>query len=153
MTKSEFIDGLSRSLVGKIDENEYRKEMDYYSRYIDDEIASGKSEAEVIHELGDPRIIAKTIVQTYSMKDDPIRNEYRNESRSYHSEGSSNYENDGEENMYDKYAGKTQRILYIIAAILLLLLVCSVVFKIIAFLAPVIVVLVMVIIIIRMFNK
>lgn len=122
-------------------------------KLYDDEIRTGKSETEVVNALGDPRLIARTIVQTYTMKEDPIRNAYKDAGASYQDSYSSDYEDDNEENMFDKYAGKTQRIIYIIAAILLLLLVCSIVFKIIAFLAPVIALLVMAIIIIRMFNR
>ena len=36
-------------------------QLDYYDKYISDEIKNGKTEKEVIEELGDPRLIAKTI--------------------------------------------------------------------------------------------
>lgn len=36
----------------------------YYQNYISQEIASGKSEKEVLEELGDPRLIARTIIDT-----------------------------------------------------------------------------------------
>ena len=37
------------------------EQIDYYDKYISDEIKKGKTEKEVIDELGDPRLIAKTI--------------------------------------------------------------------------------------------
>ena len=77
MSKAEFLDGLGKSLEGKVDAREYRSQMEYYSSYISKEVASGRSEEEVVGELGDPRLIAKTIVQTYSMKDNPINRQNR----------------------------------------------------------------------------
>lgn len=38
-----------------------RNQLAYYDQYISDEIAKGRSEREVVDELGDPRLIAKTI--------------------------------------------------------------------------------------------
>ena len=64
MTKQEFIEGIGRSLKGKIDDVEYMKQLEYYSSYIDDEVRKGKTEEEVLEALGDPRLISNTIVQT-----------------------------------------------------------------------------------------
>ena len=74
MNRDEFLDALGRSLKGKIDDDEYIRQMDYYRSYFDDEMNSGRSEAEILEELGDPRLIAKTIVTTQGYRgnnDDP----------------------------------------------------------------------------------
>ena len=44
MDRSEFLDVLGRSLKGKVDDNEYASQMEYYTSYFQDEIASGRSE-------------------------------------------------------------------------------------------------------------
>lgn len=62
MTKQEFIQELGACLLNEVDSQEYRNSMEYYSRYIDDEMRRGKSEQEVLEQLGSPRLIAKTII-------------------------------------------------------------------------------------------
>lgn len=64
MNKQIFLDTLRRALYGKIDDMALADHMQYYENYILQEMASGKSEQEVLDELGDPRLIARTIVET-----------------------------------------------------------------------------------------
>lgn len=61
MDKYEFIKKLSKALTGKIDGMELEDTIRYYEDYIDGEIKKGKQEAQVLKELGDPRLIAKNI--------------------------------------------------------------------------------------------
>ncbi len=119
MSKNEFMDGLGKSLKGKVDDNEYRSQMEFYSSYISSETASGRSEEEVLDELGDPRLIAKTILQTYSLKDDPIKRQYRESStNTYHSGGDDYYD--------DANNGRMDRVKRILRIILLVIIVLSV---------------------------
>ena len=69
MTKNEFISGLKQALSGELDNNSLQGHIDYYSEYIQGEINNGRSEAEVVGELGDPWVIAKTILQTETTSD------------------------------------------------------------------------------------
>ena len=62
MTKSEYINGLQAGLQGEVTQQVLRESVDYYSRYIDDEIAGGKSEQQVLEELGPVQLIVKTII-------------------------------------------------------------------------------------------
>ena len=64
MTKNEFLDKLKMALTGKVSAALVEENMTYYGEYIDSQIRTGKSEKEVMDLLGDPRLIAKTIVQT-----------------------------------------------------------------------------------------
>lgn len=64
MNKQIFLDTLRRALYGKLDDMTLADYMQYYENYILQEMASGKSEQEVLDELGDPRLIARTIVET-----------------------------------------------------------------------------------------
>lgn len=75
MTRIEFINGLKQALSGELDNNSIQEHVDYYNDYIQGELQKGRSEAEVVGELGDPWAIAKTILQTettseYSYDDD-----------------------------------------------------------------------------------
>ena len=62
MTKQIFIDSLRRSLSGSLDYTVVNEHVQYYSDYIDAQIRQGKSEGQVMEELGDPRLIAKTLL-------------------------------------------------------------------------------------------
>lgn len=64
MDRQTFLDTLRRALYGKIDDLSLADHMQYYESYISQEMASGKSEQEVLDELGDPRLIARTILET-----------------------------------------------------------------------------------------
>ena len=62
MTKQEFLDGLRRSLAGGLEMQEINEHIRYYSDYIDSQIRMGISEEEVMASLGEPRLIAKTLL-------------------------------------------------------------------------------------------
>ncbi|MCI8307959.1 MAG: DUF1700 domain-containing protein [Lachnospiraceae bacterium] len=118
MSKEQFMEGLGKSLAGKVDDNEYRSQMEFYSSYISSEIAAGKSEEEVVSALGDPRLIAKTILQTYSLKDDPIKRQYR--------ESNSGAYGRNEDDYYEKREDGTHRVKRILRIILLVIIMLSV---------------------------
>ena len=61
MTKEEFLEGLKRALFSTGSQSLIEYNLDYYSSYIDGEIAKGRSMDEVMNELGDPRLIANSI--------------------------------------------------------------------------------------------
>lgn len=64
MTKTEFLSVLRGQITGRIPTSEVEAQIDYYSAYIDGRIGSGMTEEEVLAELGDPRLIAKTVVES-----------------------------------------------------------------------------------------
>ena len=66
MIKQDFLDKLRISLNGKIAANQVEEHIRYYEDYINVEMRKGKSEEEVMLSLGEPRLIAKTIVETSS---------------------------------------------------------------------------------------
>jgi uncharacterized membrane protein len=63
MTKQNFLDSLRRSLSGGLDYNTVNEHIRYYSDYIDSQIRQGKTEEQVMEELGDPRLIARTLLE------------------------------------------------------------------------------------------
>ena len=64
MNKEQFIDTLRRALYGKIDDYTLQDHIRYYEDYIRQEMGKGRTEQEVLQELGDPRLLARTIVET-----------------------------------------------------------------------------------------
>lgn len=64
MGKSEFIQQLRRSLSSINDYTFVNDTISYYENYIESQIRMGKTEEEVMRQLGDPRLIAKSICAT-----------------------------------------------------------------------------------------
>lgn len=63
MDKKEFIEKLQRSLASGLGSSQVADNVRYYQDYIESEIRKGKSEEEVISNLGDPRLLAKSIIE------------------------------------------------------------------------------------------
>ena len=64
MTKAEFLEMMEQKLTGELDEHTVGKTLRYYSEYIDLEMRKGKTEQEVLEDLGSPLLIARTILDT-----------------------------------------------------------------------------------------
>lgn len=88
---NKFLDELSRNLKGNIPDSYVKSNIDYYREYIMGEKEKGRGEKEIIAQLGEPRLIAKNIINTC-----PLKN---------HNNKSGYYEeyNDKNNEYYDKY--------------------------------------------------
>ena len=64
MNKQEFVDRLRMALNGRVSPGLVMDNVNYYQDYINTEIRKGRTEEEVLESLGDPRLIARTIIQT-----------------------------------------------------------------------------------------
>lgn len=62
MTKTEFLDGLREGLSGAVPADVVRESVEYYNRYITESMAEGKSESQIMEELGSVRLIVKSII-------------------------------------------------------------------------------------------
>ncbi len=108
MNKIEFIDMLRRHISEVGDPAFVNDTIDYYQDYIDTAIRKGSSEEEVLAGLGDPRLIAKSIVAS---KDDSSgghtdniygRNDDHDESAyGYNDRGSEGYDGPRGTGIYD----------------------------------------------------
>lgn len=81
MNKNEFLDRLRAALEGEVTEAIINENISYYNKYIDDQISRGKSENAVLQELGEPRLIAKTIIDTKSITKTDKTYTYSNENQ------------------------------------------------------------------------
>ena len=91
MTKNEFLDKLKNS-IQSLGEPVVSNKINYYNKYIDEEVSKGKNIDLVLNELGEPNLIGKTIVDVEQKKTN-INNE------TYNNSYSDSY---GEENKNDK---------------------------------------------------
>jgi uncharacterized membrane protein len=63
MSKQEFLQRLRETLTGEVPGNVVEENIKYYEEYISTEVRNGSAEEEVIASIGDPRLIAKTIME------------------------------------------------------------------------------------------
>lgn len=69
MNKQEFIDKLRMSLNSQLAPAQVAEHIRYYEDYINMEIRKGRAEGDVMQSLGDPRLIARSIVDVTDMED------------------------------------------------------------------------------------
>jgi hypothetical protein len=99
MNKREFLDILRQSLEGEVDNDTIEKNIRYYSDYISSQ--TDKSEEEVIESIGDPRLIAKTIIETEKISgEEDYREDY---GRQY------GYDGNADKGYYEAYTGDKKR--------------------------------------------
>lgn len=129
MNRDLFIDTLRRALYGKVDERALADHVSYYEGYILQEMTKGRSEQEVLEELGDPRLIAKTILETSAGKSSMA---------GYTVVDETGEEQSGQFRTH-RYEG-WKATLILVLAVLIVLLILALVFKVVIALLPILVV-------------
>ncbi|MBR1855157.1 MAG: DUF1700 domain-containing protein [Lachnospiraceae bacterium] len=156
MSKQEFIDRLRTALNGKIPATKVEETASYYQDYINTEIRKGKSEEEVLQSLGDPRLIARTIIQTSGSENSGVGGEYEYDAGGHNSQGGfGSTQGEYHEFRMGGPLGFLQRMprwLVAVLVIVIVLVVLSIVFSILASLAPVIIVMLIVIFFVKLFR-
>lgn len=132
MERTEFMDRLQRSLAGGVNSSQVAENVRYYQDYIDTEIRKGRSEADVLSGLGDPRLLAKSIIEA-------------NKRAGYIEGTNQNYDEETKEDAGIQGSGPSGGIvrvpgwLIILFVVVIVLLIIGVVFSVISFLAPIII--------------
>ena len=132
MTRYEFIESL-KSNLSTLNKNLVDDKIKYYNDYIDAEVKKGRSETDVINELGDPRLIAKTIkdvsgedVNNISYNIDDMKTERDNFNRRYSENSSSNSSNRRQGRYGNPYYYSTSGIGCVIAALVVFIIVYAI---------------------------
>lgn len=88
MDRNEFIESLRSSLQGEMPEKQIQENLEYYNDYINQGEAAENSERDIFNELGDPRLIARTILDTYKLSKSTVyqNSEYRSGYEEYNNE-------------------------------------------------------------------
>ena len=156
MDRGEFLSILRESLEGYIPMAEVEKNITFYRNYFDE---SGRSDAEVIAELGDPRLIARTIIDAYKASKGPMADHYTEQARSeYSREHSENYGDSMSQNNYGRggipwYEKALGWIIIIFVLAVVLTLVAKVVGLFVGYILPVILLVILVKIIVDHFRR
>lgn len=125
MTKNEFLSILRDSLAGNVPSDVINENISYYKDYIEN---NDKTESQVLEELGDPRLIARTIIDSFIANKGPMADFYTKQAREEY-RGDSSYtssyddDNHGEEYHYFslKWYDKLLGIIIIVVAVMLVL--------------------------------
>lgn len=162
MTKAEFISGLRKALEGNLPSRAVEEQIVYYNQYIREETEKGKCEEEVIQALGDPWVLAQTIIEAeggndpqivYDTDGEPIRGE---RARRQNTErcGSGIYDDPEYGNVHvfrlDKW---WKKLLLILTVVMVVLLVVALITGLVQFLMPLIVPLLLVFLVIRFIEN
>ncbi|MDE7246789.1 MAG: DUF1700 domain-containing protein [Lachnospiraceae bacterium] len=145
MDRVEFTDKLQHALAGGLNSSGVAENVRYYREYIDMEIRKGRSEEEVLQSLGDPRLLAKSIIEANKRAG---MNEGTNQT----------YDEETSDNVYgeNEVTGNAVRVpgwLILLILAVVFLLVIGVVFSIISVLAPVIIPVLIVVLVINFFKS
>ena len=74
MSKNDYLDKLRELLSYELPDRLVRNHVQYYADYFREQSAQGKSAQEVCDELGDPQLIARTIIDSEKAGADGIPN-------------------------------------------------------------------------------
>lgn len=64
MSKEEYLRGLEEALAGEVPASVIRENINYYNSYLSQEMAKGRTVDEIAEEIGEPRIVARTIIDS-----------------------------------------------------------------------------------------
>lgn len=132
MDRTEFMDRLQRSLAGGVNSSQVAENVRYYQSYIETEIRKGRSESDVLAGLGDPRLLAKSIIEA-------------NKRAGYVEGTNQNFDEETQEDVgpqASRSSGGAVHVpgwLIILFVVVIALLIIGVVFSVISFLAPIII--------------
>ena len=170
MNKYEFLDQLGAALSGEVPSEEINSQLEYYNVYIKEK-SLNMNEKEVIKELGNPRLIAKTIIDGYeraygySYKAKSSNNYHEQWDSSGHS-SSTNYNKDlskGSKSFDQGYNRQDNKVIswyvkllvtLVIALIIILVIILgTVLIRILLLLIPIVIVTLLIIFLIRLFRN
>jgi uncharacterized membrane protein len=148
MTRQEFITELRTALEGQVSRAVLQDNINYYETYIMQESRKGRTEEEVLEELGNPRLIAKTIIDSTPEEE---------AGQEYHSYQEERYEQEPEFTVngraYSGWKAKAMKWTTIIALIGIVIGIIALVAGVISLLAPILVPLLIIILVVRMLSR
>ena len=137
----DFFRELEDALRGEVSEYEYRDSITYYRDYFREQMALGKSEAEIMNQLGSPRLIARSIIDTHGIEEE-------NTQKDYYDSQNDNYRGDANQPSPQRNNTIMRKLGGILTIILILLLVGGLL----RVILPLILIMIPVFLIIKMFQ-
>lgn len=165
MTRTDFINGLRDGLNGEVPASVVQESVEYYNRYINDSIAEGKTEEQVMEELGPVRLIVKSIIDANANAGRREETQYEQGTNSQNTEKKEKprfHTGVNDKGQFDVKFGNFSfnswygKLLLILLAILVIALVIGLIVGLVMvawYLLPVIAVVVLIIVLVKIFMK
>lgn len=156
MTKREFLDNLRMALSGRVSASSAEEHIRYYEDYINTQVRMGRGEQDVIAELGDPRLLARSIEDAEKRAGNAAAQDGYQDS---YAEKKSGRQNDDSYNggyQESGRRGRTYRVhgwLILLIVLLIVFLVIGLAFSILSFLAPIILPVILIVLAVRLFRR
>ncbi|CUX23388.1 DUF1700 domain-containing protein [Clostridium sp. C105KSO13] len=153
MTRSEFLRELRRALENDLSGSIVQENVGYYDQYITDEISKGKSEEEVLQMLGDPWVLARTVIDAQNGTDQSeVNGADRQSYTGYNNErGSTEAKHSG----FHIFTADTwwKKLLWTLVIIMIVIGIVAIITGVVSFLAPILVPLLIIMIIVRILGN
>lgn len=149
MNKQEFINSLRLALSGKVSAGLVEENVAYYEEYINTQIRMGSNEASVLSSLGDPRLIAKSIITANHGEDGQGYASADTEEQQYHN--NTNYYTEIRKSNYPKVVSAPGWV-WLLVGFLIILLVISILFSVVSALLPIVLPILVVVFFIKLFR-
>lgn len=150
MTRREFLDGLREKLSGNLPAAEVQNHIAYYHDYIKEEVKKGRREEDVLDELGDPWVIARSLISAAETQTGTGGETYY-EPDTDRTSGSSSYH----DRRVHVFGLDTwwKSLLFLLGVIGVIVLLTAVIGGLLSLLAPVLVPVLLIVIVVRMLNR
>lgn len=130
MTKQEFLIDLQKALTNRLSSAAVNSHVNYYREYIEVEIRRGREEAEVVEGLGNPRLIAKSIL-TAAAADGQDQEKAAGESERVENEGNA------AQNIWGKIPGWLWIVIILMVVVIVGALLTSVIWRLLPIILPI----------------
>ena len=147
MTRQEFLQELQFALQGQLSQTAVNENIRYYDNYIMEETKKGSSEKAVIERLGNPRLIAKTLIDTTEQFGRASEGGFQSESYKNAESGRGFHADYSQDRGWDVRLGGLKlnswygKLMLVAAAVLIIVVVANVVAFLLPILVPIIVIL------------
>ncbi|MGN0403829.1 MAG: DUF1700 domain-containing protein [Bariatricus sp.] len=151
MNRSEFLEKLREALNQNVSPQVVQENVEYYGRYIDDERRKGRSEQEIMEELGDPWVIAQTIIDSEETKNG---GEYIYESNSSYGSGNEYRSTDRQTNQVKifRFDAWWKKLLLALVVIGVICIVVSIITGLVSLIAPIVIPILIIVLLIRLIK-
>ena len=143
MDRHQFISILRGALAGQLSNSQVEEHVKYYEQYISEELTKGRSEEEVFAVLGDPRLLAKTILTVGEAAD----------SRADRSDAEwTSAEDQPQSGIYTKAKETGRKVLIVLAVCLIVIVVFRILGGILSLVLPILLPVLLIVLVVRTFS-
>lgn len=152
MNKIEFLEQLRTALSSDVSKQVIQENISYYNQYIDDEMRKGRTEQEVMDELGDPWLIARTIIDAVDGTDqEEVR--YEENCQRYSDQGYTDYGSVHRKANVWTFDTWWKKLLLVLCIVGVVMLIFAIVGGIVSLVAPILIPVLIIVFLIRLLTE